>query len=100
VPEADAILKRHSWDVVLCDINMPGGSGLALARDIVRGDPATAVVMVTASDGEDIADTAAEFGASAHITKPFTEAQLLTTIANVLRRRKMEHHSPNRGSRV
>ena len=61
VPEAGALLEQRSWDVVLCDINMPGGSGLALARDIVSGDPATAVVMVTASDGEDIADTAAEF---------------------------------------
>jgi cyclic di-GMP phosphodiesterase len=98
VPEARAILKQHSWDVVLCDINMPGDSGLALVKDIVNDDPATAVVMVTASEGQDIADTAAEFGASAHITKPFTQSQVLTTIANVLRRRKMTQISPDRGS--
>jgi DNA-binding NtrC family response regulator len=100
VPEARAVLKQRSWDLVLCDINMPGGSGLALLREIVREDPATAVVMVTAAEGEDMAETAAEFGASAHITKPFTESQMLTTIASVLRRREMEHHSPDRGSRV
>jgi DNA-binding NtrC family response regulator len=89
-PYAREMLNQGSYELVLCDISLPGGSGLALAKEIATQHPDSAVVMITAMEGEDIADTAAEFGASGHITKPFTQSQLLTTVANVLRRRSIE----------
>jgi DNA-binding NtrC family response regulator len=89
-PDARDMLNQGSYDLVLCDISLPGGSGLALAKEIATQHPDSAVVMITALEGEDIAGTAAEFGASAHITKPFTQSQLLTTVTSVLRRRSLE----------
>jgi DNA-binding NarL/FixJ family response regulator len=88
--EARTVLKDQSFDLILCDIKMPGESGLDLIRYVRNAYPATAVIMVTAMDDPQEAQTALELGIYGYIIKPFEPNQILIGVANALRRRELE----------
>jgi len=90
VEEAREKLRGAEFDLALCDIQMPGESGLTLAEEIVKGHPLTAVVLVTGVDDPEIAERAIDFGAHGYLVKPFWPGQLLITAMNALRRRELE----------
>ncbi len=88
--EARNALARETFDLLLCDIGMPDGSGLALAREVASELADTAVVMVTAVDDPSVAESAFDLGAYAYLVKPFTRSQVLINVASSLRRRELE----------
>lgn len=88
--EARRRLKEEPFELVLCDVNLPGESGLDLVRDILTHYPDTAVVMVTGVDSPEVANIALERGAYGYMIKPFTANEVLIDVANALRRRKLE----------
>ncbi len=77
-------------EAVLCDIQMPGGSGIDLLRDVAADHPDVAVVMTTALDDPQMADLAFEIGAFGYVVKPFDINELLISLASALRRRDLE----------
>jgi putative two-component system response regulator len=76
--------------LVLCDIQMPGESGLVLVEEIARDHPETAIVMVTGVDDPKVAEDAFRLGAHGYLVKPFWPGQLLITVANALRQHQLE----------
>jgi putative two-component system response regulator len=90
VHSARAALASGSFELVLCDLNMPGGSGMDLARDVVARDDDLAVVMVTGMDDPALADAALDLGAYGYVVKPFRTSELTIAVANALRRRRLE----------
>ena len=80
----------YRFALVLCDINMPGGSGLEMLRALRRVHPDIAVVMVTGIADKGTAGRAAELGASGYVAKPFETEELLKAVANALQRRQVE----------
>jgi putative two-component system response regulator len=90
VREARAVAERHDGrlDVVLCDIDMPGGSGLDLVPWLAANRPDTAVLMVTACDDPAVAAAVLEAGADGYIVKPFDPSQIVISLAEVVRRRE------------
>jgi DNA-binding response OmpR family regulator len=77
----DAV-RRIIPDIVVLDVMLPGRSGLDILRDL-RADPRTEhlpVLMLTARGQARDRDTALELGASAYLTKPFSNADLVATI--------------------
>lgn len=91
VEEARAKLTQNgSFDLALCDIQMPGESGLVLVEEIVRDHPDTAIVLVTGVDDSTVAKQAFEMGANGYLVKPFWPGQLLITAMNALRQRELE----------
>jgi len=92
VDEAQAAVR--AWDgpldVVLCDIDMPGGSGLELVDWLATAHPRTAVLMVTACDDPAVAERVLVAGADGYIVKPFDRNQIVINLADVLRRRQRE----------
>ena len=90
VAEAREKLGGGRFDLAMCDIQMPGESGLVLAEEIAHDRPETAVVLVTGVDDPEIAAKALEFGASGYLVKPFWPGQLLITAMNALRRHELE----------
>jgi putative two-component system response regulator len=88
--DARAKLRLGAYDLVLCDMHMPGESGLDLIVDIFREHPDVAVVMVTAEDDPLLAGSALEAGAYGYIIKPFRPNEVLITVANALRLRRLE----------
>ena len=88
--EARRRLGERAFDLILCDVNMPGESGLDLVRQILKEHPQTAAVMVTGLDDPQLANVALESGAYGYILKPFETNEILINIANALRRRRLE----------
>lgn len=95
VPAADAAearehLARETFDLVLCDVRMPGESGFDLAEHILTAFPSTAVVMVTGVDDAESAERALKLGAYGYVIKPFSINEILISVVNALRRRTLE----------
>jgi putative two-component system response regulator len=85
--EARDLLEAADFELALCDVTMPGESGISLARWIRASTATTAVVMVTASADPDLADLALASGAYGYVIKPFRSVDLLIAVASALRRR-------------
>ena len=88
--EAWACLRERPFELVLCDIHMPGQSGLELARHIIAEHPDTAVVMVTGVDDPEIGRSSLSFGAYGYLVKPYRSTDLLMSVTNALHRRDQE----------
>jgi putative two-component system response regulator len=88
--EARAALDAQGAELVLCDMTMPGGSGLELVDEIVVEHPDTAIVMVTGLDDPGLARLALDMGAYGYVIKPFRASELQIGVANALRRRALE----------
>ncbi len=87
---AREILKTRCFELVLCDITMPGESGLDFIRYVTSEFPETATVMISALDDPMIAEHALRHGVYDYITKPFELNGVLISVANALRRRELE----------
>jgi len=74
-------LERHGPDILFLDINMPGLSGLEVAR---QASGRSHVVFVTAYDQHTLA--AFEQGAADYLLKPVTAARLATTVTRLKER--------------
>jgi PAS domain S-box-containing protein len=87
--EARDLLKKQSFELMLCDINLPGESGLDFARSALSEYPHTAVVMITGQDDPESAKITIDIGAFDYITKPFERERALFCVANALKRREL-----------
>jgi CheY-like chemotaxis protein len=80
-------------DVVLLDVNLPGGlDGLEVCRRL-QADPATTgvtVVMISAMDDTETRDSALAAGAVAYYTKPFSPTALLKFFDALAHKQKSE----------
>jgi putative two-component system response regulator len=88
--EARAILNGQDFELVLCDVTMPGESGIDFIKFISAAYPDTAIIMVTGMDDREISESALDIGAYGYIIKPFKPNQLMISISNALRRRRLE----------
>ena len=96
--QARAALEAIRYELMLCDINMPGESGLELARQVLKERSDLAVVMATAVDDADVAETALELGAYGYMIKPAGRNEVRITVSNALRRRELElNHKDHEG---
>jgi putative two-component system response regulator len=92
VAEARGLLAGHDVDLVICDVNLPGESGVELLREIGAALADTAVFMLTGVDDPAVAREALELGATAYVVKPFVANEILINVANSLRLRDLERH--------
>lgn len=90
VAEARAVLEAEPVELVLCDVNMPGGSGLELIRSIAADHPDTAIVMLTGVDDPVVANEALAIGAFGYLVKPVGGNEALINVSSNLRRRELE----------
>jgi len=88
--EARNCLNNQAVDLVLCDVSMPGESGVDLARYIGAEFKNTAVIMVTAVEDPEIASSVLEAGTYGYIIKPFSQNMILINVQNALCRQKLE----------
>ena len=89
--EARKYLNEKAIDLVLCDVTMPGESGVELAKYIGAEYNNTAVIMVTAIEDPEVALTVLEAGTYGYIIKPFSQNMILINVHNALRRQKLEN---------
>jgi chemotaxis response regulator CheB len=72
--------------VVVLDLNLPDGDGLALCRDLRARGYADAIIMVTARDSALDRVLGLELGADDYLTKPFEPRELLARVRNLMKR--------------
>jgi len=88
--DARKFIKERNFELILSDVTMPGESGIDFIRYVAAEYPDTAIIMVTAIDDPEIAETALEAGIYGYIIKPFNANELIINVRNSLRRRELE----------
>jgi len=76
-----------TFDVLLLDVMLPGGSGFDLCRDLRHEGRATPILMLTARDTVDDRVRGLDAGADDYLSKPFAFRELLARVRALARRR-------------
>ena len=84
VPEARALIAQKKWELVLLDINLPGGSGLDLLAEVSRLCPQAAVLILSSYPEEEFAVRAFKLGAAGYLTKASVADEMLIAVKKVL----------------
>lgn len=82
----EQLQKNPTTSIVICDLEMPRMNGFEFLTTI-RKDPELAkipVVMLTSRSNQQYKQIAQELGASAYLTKPYLEPELLNTLNEVI----------------
>jgi DNA-binding response OmpR family regulator len=89
--------RSQQHDLALLDVMLPGMSGLEVCRTI-RAEGTLPVILLTARDTEVETVVGLEAGADDYVTKPFSVAELVSRIAALLRRRRIDaaDHTPSK----
>ena len=87
--EARKELEAGAFDVVLLDLGLPDGNGLAWLRER-DGASETEVIVTTGSTSVDAAVEALHAGALDYLTKPIDRARLATVLMNVARTKELK----------
>ncbi len=90
ISRAITLLGEHPISLVLCDIQLPGESGLDLVRHLQPRFPEVAVVMVSAMDDTTTAIDCLHLGAFGYVLKPFQPRDIIVQVNGALRRRILE----------
>lgn len=81
--EAVALAANLRPDVVVMDVQMPGRSGVEATRAIVAASPATAVLVLTMFEEDDLVAAAMRAGARGYLVKGATRDELRNAITTV-----------------
>jgi len=87
------LIEQTSFDVVLCDLRMPGMDGMELLPQIVRRLPESTVLMMSAYGTEELAIEAMQAGAYDYLAKPFQPSELLLTLRKAREREQLRRRT-------
>lgn len=87
--EAFDKIMGHSYDLVLIDIMLPGGSGLRLLEQLKSVHPEAGTIIISAKHSLDDKVKGLDLGADDYLTKPFQLAELHARIKAVYRRNNL-----------
>ena len=82
--DALKILEGRTYEVIICDIILPGISGIELLQQYRQRNPGQKVVIMTAYASMDTAKQALAAGASEFVLKPLTHDELKAVVRRVL----------------
>ncbi len=85
--EAFNKIMSFTYDIVLIDIMIPGGSGLQVLRKLKSVDSKTGTIIISAKNALDDKVEGLELGADDYLTKPFQLPELHARIKAVNRRK-------------
>jgi len=84
-----ATVESSSFDVILCDLRMPGMDGMELLPQIVALLPQATVIMMSAYGTEELALEAMNKGAHDYLAKPFQPAEVLFCLRKARERERL-----------
>src|SRR5690606_19646275 len=79
-----------TYDCILLDITLPGGSGLKLLEQLKQSEKPDNVIIISAKDSLEDKLIGLNLGADDYLTKPFHIAELNARVKAVLRRKNQE----------
>lgn len=86
---ADAIEKIEwfEYDCILLDINLPGGSGLNILKQLKENKKMDGVLIISARNSLEDKINGLQLGADDYLPKPFHLSELVARITAIIRRR-------------
>lgn len=84
--DARTRLEEALHDVVVLDLGLPDGDGLALLSDLRQGQPRLPVLILSARDGLNDRLRGLDNGADDYLVKPFALAELVARLQALVRR--------------
>jgi response regulator RpfG family c-di-GMP phosphodiesterase len=85
--QALQLLDRESFSLMLCDVRMPGMTGVQVVPLAVEKDPSLAIIMLTAVNDAATATDVLSHGASDYLIKPVELADLQQAVDRALTKR-------------
>jgi len=82
--EAGQAMDRRPIDLMISDVNMPGGNGFELLHLVRKRSPETVVVMMTAYGTVESAVESIKMGAYDYLTKPIIDDELRVCVERAL----------------
>jgi two-component system, NarL family, invasion response regulator UvrY len=83
IPEVRQLVHDQRWDVVVLDINMPGGSGIELVAELKRATPSARVLVLTVYSEDQYAVRAIRAGAAGFLTKESAPERLIEAVRKI-----------------
>lgn len=83
IQEVRQLVQAERWDVIVLDINMPGGSGLELLGELRRQTPSARVLVLTVSPAEQYAIRSIRAGAAGFLTKESAPESLVEAVRKI-----------------
>ncbi len=87
--DALRLVDRSPFDLVLTDVNMPGGDGFEVLHTLRKRAPQTVAIMMTAYGTIDSAVEAIKLGAYDYLTKPIVDEDLLLCLERALNQQRL-----------
>ena len=87
--EANRLIDRRAYDVIICDLVMEGVSGIDVLMHSKRVNPDVEVIMLTAFGSVESAVQALQSGAFHYITKPHNREELIVTVQRALEQNRL-----------
>ena len=91
--EAREIIENRRFDVALVDMVIPDTGGHQLMDLVNEKNPDTDVIVITGNESLDFAIGALKRGAYDYVRKPFEFEELLTTVENALKQKKLKREN-------
>jgi len=77
------LVRAQRWDVVILDVNLPGGNGIELLADLRREHPELRVLVLTVYSEEQYAVRAIRAGACGFLTKESAPDKLIDAVRKI-----------------
>jgi two-component system, OmpR family, response regulator len=89
---AEDALYEQKYDLLLLDVNVPGGDGFSLLKNSRKEGNATPAIFITSRNAMSDVEAGFESGGDDYIRKPFALKELLLRIQTILKRNF--YHNP------
>jgi len=87
------LVKRQSFDLILCDIRMPELDGMAFIKKALSYNPTLTIIMMSAYGSLETALDCMKQGAYDYISKPFRPDEVILTLKKALERLKLQREN-------
>lgn len=81
--------KKNSFDICILDVMMPKMDGFLLAEELIKINPETPFVFLTAKQLKEDKIKGLQLGADDYIVKPFEVEELILRLNNILKRSEL-----------
>ena len=85
--------ELYDYDCILLDITLPGGSGLAILKQLRANNKMDGVLIISAKNSLDDKVAGLTLGADDYLSKPFHLSELTARIAAIIRRKQFGGNS-------
>jgi DNA-binding NtrC family response regulator len=87
--EAQALCRETSYQMVICDLQLPDGNGINLIQQLKSSNPEMASIIITGNATVESAIQATKEGVFHYVTKPFNIDEVLVLVSKALKHEEL-----------